>query len=127
MEVRTGWSAWRWGESQGRGAQSQEEQLALLLPCHLPSPGVLAGSLSFLILIWLTCEVKKRWKLPLDTAWHILRGVTFFLILLQAPHLPQGEFQDSFKPYFEVTVVGAKEVTPVENNSTGLLIGSALQ
>lgn len=51
----------------------------------------------------------------------------FFFILLQVPHLPQGEFQDSFEPYFEVTVVGAKEVTPVENNSTGLLIDSALQ
>lgn len=64
-----------------------------------------------------------------DTAFaHCLaywRAAALFILFL-IPHLPQGEFQDSFEggltvePNLEVIIVGAKKLTPVKNNSKWL-------
>ena len=55
-----------------------------------------------------------------------LRTAALVFILLHIPHLPQGEFQDSFEgdlilePSLEVIILGAKEVMPAENDSKRL-------
>lgn len=101
LEVRQGVCTWRWDlgdQSWGGGRARARMSHALPWPCRLPSPGVLAGPLSSLILTcspvkwrpWEFCpwrspvkaKWEKVWKLPLHTARHMWELLLFFFSLL---------------------------------------------